>query len=485
MITNSTIANTDISSTAAIDYSKLATLATGQMLVGNANVPTATTLSGDVTVGATGVMTVTDNSVDGTDIALGSDAQGDVMFYNGTDWTRLAAGTSGNILQTNGAGANPSWAATGTGDITAIGDVTTGAAFTNGVVSGGRTLTYEGSIVDAFDTTLQFSATNPTVNGVITIPNSVTGNMVTTGDTGTVSSTMITDATIATADLANNAVDGTKITLASEAIGDMATFDGTNWVRLASSTAGYVLTGNGSGVAPSWQTASTIAGTVLQNPVLSRRFGYGFMPLATSTTFSVIGINASTATGTVTNQPALAGAARPYIQYATTAVSGNAAGLATGVFTLTRPLYRPRLTAQLRTDATITTQRIHVGLAESTLSALATNTSATTATAIDYVSVAYDTNGTGNTTDWLCCSGDGTNHSCITTGVAVVAGTEYTITTDWTTGGSLVCTVNGTSVSKGTNLSTAAINLGPYIGITTNSAAIRNFAVSKYGLEQN
>lgn len=50
-----------------------------------------------------------DNSVDGTDIALGSDAQGDIMYYNGTDWARLGAGTSGEVLHTNGAGANPSW----------------------------------------------------------------------------------------------------------------------------------------------------------------------------------------------------------------------------------------------------------------------------------------------------------------------------------------------------------------------------------------
>jgi len=51
--------------------------------------------------------TVADNSVYGTDIALGSDAQGDVMYYNGTDWVRLAAGASGRVLSTNGAAANP------------------------------------------------------------------------------------------------------------------------------------------------------------------------------------------------------------------------------------------------------------------------------------------------------------------------------------------------------------------------------------------
>jgi len=52
---------------------------------------------------------IADNAVTGVKIALGSDAQGDVMFYNGTDWARLAAGTSGQALKTQGAGANPLW----------------------------------------------------------------------------------------------------------------------------------------------------------------------------------------------------------------------------------------------------------------------------------------------------------------------------------------------------------------------------------------
>jgi hypothetical protein len=37
-------------------------------------------------------------------------AQGDILYYNGTAWVRLGAGTSGQVLQTNGASANPSWA---------------------------------------------------------------------------------------------------------------------------------------------------------------------------------------------------------------------------------------------------------------------------------------------------------------------------------------------------------------------------------------
>jgi hypothetical protein len=37
-------------------------------------------------------------------------AQGDILYYNGTNVVKLAAGTSGQFLKTLGAGANPAWA---------------------------------------------------------------------------------------------------------------------------------------------------------------------------------------------------------------------------------------------------------------------------------------------------------------------------------------------------------------------------------------
>ena len=43
-------------------------------------------------------------------IDLASAAQGDVLYHNGTSYVRLAPGTSGQYLQTAGAGANPAWA---------------------------------------------------------------------------------------------------------------------------------------------------------------------------------------------------------------------------------------------------------------------------------------------------------------------------------------------------------------------------------------
>lgn len=46
---------------------------------------------------------------------LASQAQGDLIYRGASAWARLAAGTSGALLQSGGAGANPSWTTTITG----------------------------------------------------------------------------------------------------------------------------------------------------------------------------------------------------------------------------------------------------------------------------------------------------------------------------------------------------------------------------------
>lgn len=44
---------------------------------------------------------------------IGSAAHGDILYRGASAWARLAAGTSGQFLKTNGAGANPAWGAAG------------------------------------------------------------------------------------------------------------------------------------------------------------------------------------------------------------------------------------------------------------------------------------------------------------------------------------------------------------------------------------
>jgi hypothetical protein len=70
-------------------------------------------------------------------------------------------------------------------------------------------LTFEGSTADGFETTL--AVVDPTDDRTIRLPN-ISGTVVTTGDTGTVTSTMLLDGTIVNADVnASAAIAGTKI----------------------------------------------------------------------------------------------------------------------------------------------------------------------------------------------------------------------------------------------------------------------------------
>ncbi|MBN1587460.1 MAG: hypothetical protein JW937_08580, partial [Candidatus Omnitrophica bacterium] len=53
---------------------------------------------------------LSDNSIsDLSDVAAMVEAQGDIFFFDGADWNRLAAGVSGQLLQTQGATGDPQW----------------------------------------------------------------------------------------------------------------------------------------------------------------------------------------------------------------------------------------------------------------------------------------------------------------------------------------------------------------------------------------
>ena len=85
----------------------------------------------------------------------------------------------------------------------------TGDTMTGDLVMNNANLVFEGATADDFETTL--TVTDPTADRTIALPN-VSGTVVTTGDTGTVTSTMIVDGTIVNADVnASAAIAGTKI----------------------------------------------------------------------------------------------------------------------------------------------------------------------------------------------------------------------------------------------------------------------------------
>lgn len=66
-----TIVNADVSAGAAISFSKMEALATGEFVVGNAGVPTVAAMSGDATVSAAGVVTIANEAVNAAKLAAG------------------------------------------------------------------------------------------------------------------------------------------------------------------------------------------------------------------------------------------------------------------------------------------------------------------------------------------------------------------------------------------------------------------------------
>lgn len=69
-IVDGAVTNAKVNAAAAIDFSKLAALPSGQMLVGSAgNVATAVAMSGDATLAATGAVTVANNAINSAKMA--------------------------------------------------------------------------------------------------------------------------------------------------------------------------------------------------------------------------------------------------------------------------------------------------------------------------------------------------------------------------------------------------------------------------------
>ena len=101
------VTNTSVAANAAIAFSKLAPLTSGNVLVGNSsNVPTSVAVTGDVTISNTGV----------TSIASGAIVNADVNASAAIAHSKLASMSSGNIL-VGSSGSVPTSVAV-TGDVT-------------------------------------------------------------------------------------------------------------------------------------------------------------------------------------------------------------------------------------------------------------------------------------------------------------------------------------------------------------------------------
>ena len=165
-----------------------------------------------------------------TDVVITSPATTQFVRYNGTNWVNATI-VAGDVptLNQNTTGS----AATVTNTRTLWGQNFNGSANVSGALTGATTVALSGATSGT--TTVQASAVAGTTT--ITLP-AVTGTVVTTGDTGSITSTMIFDGTILNADINTSA--------------------GILLSKLATGTSAQVVVANASGV----PTYTTISGDI-------------------------------------------------------------------------------------------------------------------------------------------------------------------------------------------------------------------------------
>lgn len=144
----------------------------------------------------------------------------DIVLSNGNEWTEVDVSQTLTSVSANQVSFTPTGSIASTNVQAAIAEVDTeklpkaGGTVTGELLIGNTgSLVFEGSTDNTFETTV--AVTDPTADRTITLPN-ISGTVVTTGDTGSVTSTMIADGTIVDGDVnASAAIAGSKIQAAT------------------------------------------------------------------------------------------------------------------------------------------------------------------------------------------------------------------------------------------------------------------------------
>ncbi len=213
---------------------------------------------------------------------------------------------------------------------------------------------------------------------------------------------------------------------------------------------------------------------------------------------------AAAGTGDATN------AESAYVKYTTGAVAGNGSGLNSAATAPTTGFtantvqaeYRPKLVARIRTGSSVSSERMWVGLSDrafvGNVSGTAVGFDPTTSNSTAETGNAASTNYLGlgyssgvNSGIWVCGMGNGTNHSGVSTGVAVTASHYYDIILDYTTQGQLICSIsdNGgvytTVLNNNSTAVTETANLGLTVGNQTTNTTAKTIETAYTYLEYN
>jgi Phage tail fibre repeat len=211
MLLDGTILNADINASAAIAYSKLATLTSGNIVLGSsANIATSTAVSGDITISNTGVTAIV------SDVIVNADINASAAIVD----TKLAT------IATAGKVSNSATTATDANTASAIVSRNASGNFTAGTITAALTGTASGNLVSggALGTPSSGTLTNctfPTLNqsttgnaATVTTNANLTGDVTSVGNATSIAAGVIVDADIN----ASAAIAGSKIVAATTSV---------------------------------------------------------------------------------------------------------------------------------------------------------------------------------------------------------------------------------------------------------------------------
>ena len=139
-----------------------------------------------------------------------TDSSGAISF--GNENLTTTGNVSGGTI--NGTSVVSTGAVSGT-TITGTGDISTSEQFV--LTGAGKGIVFEGATADDFEATLKVAG--PSADVVVTIPSlGANANLITSADTGTVTSTMITNGTILNEDIADTQIRASKLNLSADTL---------------------------------------------------------------------------------------------------------------------------------------------------------------------------------------------------------------------------------------------------------------------------